>query len=129
MDVNKVLSAFFDMANISEGEKSKYLPMANIAINQVESRCKKDISEKDTPVLIMLCAAMLNLWTSLSKSNNDPTGRFSGNGYSISKDSKKQVEIANCLFDRWRVEAAHLLIDEGFAFFSSKEALNSGCKK
>lgn len=129
MDVNKVLSAFFDMANISESEKSKYLPMANIAINQVESRCKKDISEKDTPILIMLCAAMLNLWTSLSKSNNDPTGRFSGNGYSISKDSKKQVEIANCLFDRWRVEAAHLLIDEGFAFFSSKEALNSGCKK
>ncbi len=129
MDVNKVLDAFFDMANIAESEKSKYLPMANVAINQVEARCKKDICEKDIPVLTMLCAAMINLWTSLSNSNSDPTGRFSGNGYSISKDSKKQIEIANCLFDRWRVEAAHLLVDEGFAFFSSKEALNHGCKK
>ena len=129
MDVNKVVDAFFDMANISESEKSKYLPMANIAINQVQARCKKNVNEKDIPVLTMLCAAMLNLWTSLSKSNCDPTGRFSGNGYSISKDSKKQVEIANCLFDRWRVEAAHLLVDEGFAFFSSKEALSNGCKK
>lgn len=129
MDVNKVLDAFFDMANISEGEKSKYLPIANIAINQVEARCRKDVNEKDIPILTMLCAATINLWTSLSNSSSDPTGRFSGNGYSISKDSKKQIEIANCLFDRWRVEAAHLLIDEGFAFFSSKEALNNGCKK
>lgn len=129
MDVNKVLDAFLDMANISESEKSKYLPIANIAINQVEARCKKSVNEKDIPVLTMLCAAMINLWTSLSKSNSDPTGKFSGNGYSISKDSKKQIEIANCLFDRWRIEAAHLLVDEGFAFFSSKEALNYGCKK
>lgn len=129
MDVNKVLAAFCDMANISESEKSKYLYMANIAVNQVQARCKKDTNEKDIAVLTMLCAAMVNLWTSLSKSNSDPTGRFSGNGYSISKDSKKQIEIANCLFDRWRVEAAHLLVDEGFAFFSSKEVLNNGCKK
>ena len=121
MDVNKVLDAFVDMANISESEKSKYLPMANVAINQVEARCKKSVNEKDIPVLTMLCAAMINLWTNLSKANSDPTGRFSGNGYSISKDSKKQIEVANCLFDRWRVEAAHLLVDEGFAFFSSKE--------
>lgn len=129
MDVNKVLDVFFDMADISEREKSKYLPMANIAINQVESRCRKDVNEKDIPVLTMLCAAMVNLWISLSQANNYPTGRFSGNGYSISKDSKKQIESANCLFDRWRVEASHLLVDEGFAFFSSKEALNNGCKK
>ncbi len=129
MDVNKVLDAFCDMANISESEKPKYLPMANIAINQVEARCKKDVNEKDIPILTMLCAAMINLWTSLSNSNTDPTGRFSGNGYSISKDSKKQVEIANRLFDRWRVEASYILIDEGFAFFSSKEALNNECKK
>ena len=47
MDVNKVLDAFCDMANISESEKPKYLPMANIAINQVEARCKKDVNEKD----------------------------------------------------------------------------------
>lgn len=129
MDVNKVLAAFCDMANISEDEKSKYLPMANVAINQVEAKCKKNVNEKDIPILTMLCASMINLWTSLSKASSDPTGRFSGNGYSVSKDSKKQVEIANCLFDRWRVEAAHILIDEGFAFFSSKEVFNNGCKK
>ena len=74
MDVNKVLDAFFDMANISESEKSKYLPMANVAINQVEARCKKSVNEKDIPVLTMLCAAMINLWISLSKANSDPTG-------------------------------------------------------
>ena len=121
MDENKVLDAFAMIADLAEGEKSKYLPMVKTAIAQIEAKCTEKITYESEAVLTILCAALVNLWVNSANCSSDPTGRFSGNGYSISKDSKKQIEAARLLFDMWRAEAAKFLVDDKFAFFSSAE--------
>ena len=121
MDVNKVLEAFLLIADLEESEKSKYLPMAKTAITQIEAKCKSNINYESEAILTILCAALVNLWVNLANCSSHPTGSFSGNGYSISKDSKRQIEAARGLFDMWRAEAANILVDDKFAFVSSTE--------
>ncbi|MDE5600290.1 MAG: hypothetical protein K2I60_01595 [Oscillospiraceae bacterium] len=124
MDKTKIMEAFADMAGLNSEEVLKYSSLAILAASQVEAQCKSDVVPSKEPVLVMLCAALVNLWANLASASNDPSGRFSGNGYSITKNSKSQMQTAQALFDRWRIEAAGLLVDEGFAFFASKEIPN-----
>ena len=121
MDANKVLEAFLLIADLEESEKSKYLPLAKTAITQIEAKCKVKITYENEAILTILCAALVNLWVNMASCSSQPTGSFSGNGYSISKDSKRQIEAARDLFDMWRAEAANLLVDDKFAFVLSKE--------
>lgn len=95
--------------------------LVDIAMNQIQSRCKKTtLSENSNNLLDMVCACLVNLWLNYEDATNSPTGTLKANGYSINKNSKDQLTIAKKLFDQWRSCAAHLLIDEGFTFFAQK---------
>ena len=98
----------------------------NIAINQIQARCKKiELNETNCELLNMVCACLVNLWISSAVAAKSPTGSVSANGYKICKNSKEQVHHAKQLFDHWRGCAAHLLVDEGFAFFAQKEMMTA----
>ena len=102
----------------------KHMFLIDIAINQIKSRCKKiELDEPNTNLLNMVCACLVNLWLNCADASTSPTGTIKANGYRISKNSKEQIAIAKKLFDHWRSCAAHLLIDEGFAFYTQKELI------
>ena len=95
--------------------------LVDIAINQIQSRCKKtQLDETSSNLLNLVCACLVNLWLNYEDATTDPTGTLKANGYSISKNSKEQLLLAKKLFDQWRSCAAHLLVDEGFTFFAQK---------
>ncbi len=124
MDSEQILNILKKTTDYSEDLKDRYTQLIAIAINFIKSKLKNKKDEKNE-ILTMLCASLVNLWITAQICANSPTGSFSGNGYKIKKNSKKQLEIAKKLFEGWRATAASLLIDEGFSFFSTKEY----CKK
>ena len=114
-----------DLKNeLNEKIKKQQLFLIDIAINQIQSICKKiELNEANNELLNMVCACLVNYWITSSNAINEPTGSIKANGYSINKNSKEQTLLAQKLFDHWRSRAAHLLIDEGFAFFTQKELI------
>ncbi len=93
-------------------------------MNQVQSLCRKiKLKQSDSLVLNMVCASLVNLWLTMANLNSNSIDSLSVNGYTIKKNQNKQVILAKKLFDEWRSKAAHLLIDEGFAFFTPMEQL------
>ncbi len=120
MQKEKILDVLKTTLNFKEEFYDKYLQLTLIAINQIESKLKKG-ADKNSYVLVMLCAAMVNLWVNMEICSNSPSGSFSGNGYRITKNSRRQYELSQKLFDHWRAQAANFLVDEGFSFFATKK--------
>ena len=120
MDKEKIYSILKSMDNFKEELKEKYTQLILIAINLISAKLK-DKKLKENDALLMLCASLVNLWITTETCANSPTGSFSGNGYRIRKDSKKQLKLAKKLFETWRAICSFLLVDEGFSFFAVKE--------
>ncbi len=122
MDETKVLQAYQSMAGLTEEQAKAQQALVPIAIAQVESACRPGVDSSAEPILVMLAAALVNLWASRADASASPTGSFSGNGYTIEKDAEDERQGAEVLFDNWRAEAAALLVDDGFVFLPTEEA-------
>lgn len=120
MDKDKIYAILKSMDNFDEEIKEKYIQLILIAINHITAKLKDEKFAKEDAVL-MLCASLVNLWITTEICANSPTGSFSGNGYRIRKDSRKQLKLAKKLFETWRAICAYFLTDEGFSFFAVKE--------
>ncbi len=123
---NNQIIADNTIANDASKKLKKIEALVDIVILQVKSRCKPiKLDENKNQILNMVCACLVNLWLHLSSAANNATERFSANGYSVSKNSDKQVKHAKKLFDEWRSYAASILLDEGFAFFAPKDVIKT----
>ena len=103
MNDTKIMNAFAEIAGLSQEEALSQMPLARLA------NCR---------VTRMVAASLMNLWYSESQASGGPTGTFSGNGYTISRDSGVQTASAEVLYNRFRGEAVDLLKDDGDFFFS-----------
>lgn len=120
MDSDKIFKIIKTMPNYDDSLKENYMHRIAIAINFIEAKLRKDV-DKNNEIILILCAALVNLWITMEKCSTQNTTSFSANGYNIKKDSKKQCFLAKKLFDHWRATAANMLVDEGFSFFAIKE--------
>lgn len=117
MNIKKVLRNYSMLANVSQNEALSKYTLGVLAISRVESWLREGVEPKDEPILNMLAAALVNLWASNANASSSSSGSFAAGGYSITKDSSAEINAAKTEFDRWRAECAHLLIDDGFAFY------------
>lgn len=114
----KIIRAFAEMAGLSEREALKQMPLARLANEKLTCQLRPLYRGSQEELLTMVAASLVNLWYSQAQSTAEPTGNFSGNGYTISKDGQAQVASAMALYNRWRTEAAELLQDDGDFFFA-----------
>lgn len=119
MNTKKVLDNYCMIANISHEEALKQYPLVDLAISKVNSWLKEGVEEKNDDILSMLASSLINLWASMAAASSSPTGEWSGNGYTIKKDSNVEINTALELFNRWKSECSHLLNDNDFIFMKT----------
>lgn len=121
MNNAKIISAFAQMAGLTQEEALSQMPLARLANSKITANLRPSYDESQEDLLTMVAAALVNLWYSESQASGGPTGTFSGNGYTISRNSEVQVASAQALYDRFRSEAAEWLNDDGDFFFAHAE--------
>lgn len=118
MNDTKIMNAFAEIAGLSQEEALSQMPLARLANCRVTRNLRSSYDGSQEELLTMVAASLMNLWYSESQASGGPTGTFSGNGYTISRDSGVQTASAEALYNRFRGEAVDLLKDDGDFFFS-----------
>lgn len=122
MDIMKILEAYAAMQNITIEEAMSEKPLAVIAAYKIEKSLKNpEIQSQDKSLLETVAGCLVNLWICSARATSSPSGSFSGNGFTISKNALSEISCAKKLLDEWRATASNLLIDENFVFLSTKE--------
>lgn len=131
MDKEKIIEILTTLNNLDLNDTDdasvqlfkKQLKWVDIAINQVQVLCKniKKLNDNQNATLNMVCACLVNLWIASSNAARSSTETFKTNRLYIKTNTKLNLKNAKKLFDRWRSYAAPILIDDGFAFFTTKE--------
>lgn len=118
MNDTKIMNAFAEIAGLSQEEALSQMPLARLANCRVTGNLRPSYDGSQEELLTMVAASLMNLWYSESQASGGPTGTFSGNGYTISRDSGVQTASAEALYNRFRGEAVDILKDDGDFFFS-----------
>ena len=118
MNDTKIMNAFAEIAGLSQEEALSQMPLARLANCRVTGNLRPSYDGSQEELLTMVAASLMNLWYSESQASGGPTGTFSGNGYTISRDSGVQTASAEALYNRVRGEAVDILKDDGDFFFS-----------
>ena len=113
MNKEKIFKNIKDILHFDNNLDERYKELIDTAEEHIKSKLKKNV-DKNSYVLTMFCTYLVNYWIVLENCANSKSDRFSGNGYTISKNTKIEHDNALNLLNHWRAEAADLIVDQKF---------------
>ena len=119
LNKDKIFKYIKEILQFDDSLNEKYKELIDIAEEDIKSKLKKDVN-KNSHILNMLCTYLVNYWIILENCANSTSGRFSGNGYTIYKNTKTEYENALNLLNHWRAKAANLIVDTEFSVSAIK---------